>query len=252
VTVAAVLAAWLAAAGAASVPAPAAIAWQWDGAPDLFPRVELTDGTHVLALKGKKLKLRGPSWSVAVAGGRPDQTSGAALVTDRGRVFVAVYNKSAAGCSLAAFDGGTGKPLWSVGLEGIGPIGHSMYWNRVQLRIIDGNPTVFGREAKRYIEQRDAATGALVAHQLLPPEYKPDPIGEWLFREVDLMLGKRPAYTVKVNDFLSRHNMMKDADHAARGAAFAEAVGQLERVRRFQIKLVDTGYDFDVIAKRLP
>jgi hypothetical protein len=57
---------------------------------------------------------------------------------------------------------------------------------------------------------------------------------------------------VKVNDFLARHVMMKNADHAARGAAFAEAVRQLDRLGVFEIRLVDTGDDFDVIARRLP
>jgi len=253
VTSAAVLAAaWLAAAGAASVPAPAPIAWQWDGGPDLFPRLDLAVGKYAVALKKKKVILRGPSWSVEVVG-RRDHTSGAALVTDGARVFVAVYNRATSGCSLAAFDSASGKQLWSVPLEGIGPIGHSAYGNRVQLRIIGGHPTVFGNEwAKRYVEQRDAATGALVSHRLLPPEAPPLQISEWLFYEIDLWLRKQPVYTLKGNDFLRRIVALKDADHAARGAAFTEAVRQLAELRRFEIKLVDTGDDFDVIAKRLP
>ena len=112
-------------------------------------------------------------------------------------------------------------------------------------------PTIFGSEARRYIEQRDAATGALVSHQLFPAHYQPGPLSEWLFYELDLMLRKRATYTVKVNDFLSRHVLMKDADHVARGAAFVEAIRQLDRLGRFEIKLVDTGDDFDVIARRV-
>jgi len=241
----------LAAAPGPALAAPAAVPWQWDSvSPDLFPRLDLTAGENVLALKKKTLMLRGPSWSVAVASGH--DTSGAVLAADGGRVFVAFYNRATAGCQLAAFDGASGRQLWSIHLDGIGPILHSKYSNRVQMRMIGGNPTVFGSEAKRYIEQRDAATGALVSHQLFPADYQPDPISEWLFREVDLMLHKRPTYTVKVNDFLARHVMMKDADHAARGAAFTEAVRQLDRLGLFEIRLVDTGDDFNVIAKRLP
>lgn len=228
-----------------------AIPWQWDRAPDLFPRIGITAGKHVLAVEKKKLVLRGPSWSVAVAEG--NELSGAVLADDGGRVFVASYRRISSGCALAGFDGGSGKLLWSVPLKGIGPIGHSEYSNRVQLRIIGGQPTVFGREsAGRYIEERDAATGALVSHQLLPAEQPPVVIGEWLFWEIDLMLRTRPAYTVRVNDFLSRHVMMKNADHTARGAAFTEAVRQLDQLRIFEIELVDTGDDFEVIAKRLP
>jgi hypothetical protein len=231
-------------------PAPAAIPWRWEDAPDFFPRVDLTAGTHRLALEKKKLMLHGPSLSVAVAAG--SEFSGAALAVDGGRVFVAFYHRLSAGCELAAFDAATGKPLWSVTLDGIGPIGHSKYSNRVQMAIIGGRPTVFGSEAKRYIEQRDAATGALVSHQLFPADYPPEPISEPLFYELDLMLRRQASYTVKVSDFLSRHVLMKNADHAARGAVFAEAVRQLDRLGRFDVRLVDTGDDFDVIAKRLP
>jgi len=226
-----------------------AIPWQWYDAPDLFPRLDLTAGKHTLALEKKKLILHGPSWSVVVAPG--SELSGAALAADGGRIFVAFYHRGAAGCQLAGFDAASGKPLWSVQLDGIGPIGHSKYSNRVQMSIIGGHPTVFGSEAKRYIEQRDAATGALVSHQLFPPHYQPDPLSEWLFRELDLMLRKHSTYTVRVNDFLSRHVLMKDADHAARGRAFTEAIRQLDRLGRFEIKLVDTGDDFNVIARRV-
>lgn len=231
---------------------PAAIPWQWDGAPDLFPRVDVTAGRYVLALEKKRLVLHGPSWSAQVVG-RGDMRGGAVLAADGGRVFAAVYNRSASGCHLAAFDGASGKQMWSVGLDGVGPVAHSAYSNRVEMRIIGGHPTVFGSEWRaRYVEQRDAGTGALVSHQLLPATVQPDPIGEWLFREIDLMLRKRPAYTVRVNDFLTRHVRMKDADHAARGAAFTGAVRQLAELRRFDITLVDTGDDFEVITKRLP
>jgi hypothetical protein len=120
------------------------------------------------------------------------------------------------------------------------------------MRMIGGHPTVFGSERRRYIEQRDAATGALVSHQLFRPERQPVPLSEWLFYELNVRLRKRAACTVRVNDFLTRIAWMKNADHAARGAAFAEAVRQLNRVQRFEIKLVDTGDDFEVIAKRLP
>jgi len=55
----------------AAAAAPAEIPWQWQRAPELFPRVDLAVGTYVVAVKKKKLMLRGPSWSVVV--GRGDQ-----------------------------------------------------------------------------------------------------------------------------------------------------------------------------------
>lgn len=54
---------------------------------------------------------------------------------------------------------------WKTQLEGVGPIGHSEYLNAVQLRMIDGRPTVFGWEsAAKYIESLDPTTGAAVYH----------------------------------------------------------------------------------------
>lgn len=232
------------------------IAWGWDPAPDLFPRVDLAAGSHAVTLAQGAIVLRGPSWSVDVAPGN-DELTGAALAAEASRVFVAFYNRIAAGCQLAAFDAASGRPLWSVRLDGIGPIAHSKYSNRVQLRMVGGHPTVFGSEAKRYIEQRDAATGALVSHRLLPGERQPVPISEPLYRELDHMLATRPAYTVRVNDFLARHVTMTGADRAARGAAFAEAIRRLDRLpivggaHRLELRMVDTKDDFEIRATRL-
>jgi hypothetical protein len=66
------------------------------------------------------------------------------------------------------------------------------------------------------------------------------------------MLRKRAAYKLRVDDFVSNNNLMKDVDHAALGAALAEAVRQLAQLRRFELELVDTGDRFELIAKRLP
>jgi hypothetical protein len=240
-------------AGAPATAPPAAIPWQWDRAPDLSPWVDVTAGEYVLSLdkKNDRLMLRGPSWSVQVAA-RPYQVSRAALAADGGRVFVAFHNGGTPGCDLAAFDGASGKPLWSIGLEGIGPMISSAYLNRVQMRIIGGHPTVFGSEHRRYIEQRDAATGALVSHQLFPGARQPVPISEYLFYELNQKLRKRAAYKLRVNKFVVGNNLMKAADHAALGAALTEAVAQLSQVRRFELELIDTGDDFELIAKRLP
>ncbi len=234
-----------------------AIAWQWDPAPDLFPLVDLTAGTTTLSLGAggaHPIVLKGKAWSAEVA--RGSDISGAAIVADDTRVFVATYNRIATGCELAAFAVDSGKRLWAVHLEGIGPISHSKYSNRVQLRLVGGHPTVFGDEAKRYIEQRDAATGALVANQILPVQRMPIPIAEPLYRELDNMLHTRDKYVVKVNDFLARHVSMTDADHAARGAAFRDAVRRLDGLpvargaHHMHVELVETTDDFTVTATR--
>ncbi|MBS1124976.1 MAG: hypothetical protein H6Q90_7204 [Deltaproteobacteria bacterium] len=241
------------------------IAWQWDTAPDLYPlvdrAVEHTGHRYVVSLtpgkqddRDRPVVLRGGTWSVEVA--KSGQVGGAAVAADDARVYVATYNRISAGCALAAFSVTTGKPLWAVTLDGIGPIGHSKYSNRVQLRLVHGHPVVFGNEAKRYIEERDAATGALRSHQLLDPLWVAPPIGEPLYRELDHMLAAKPSYTVRVNDFLARHVLMKDADHAARGAAFGDAVRQLDGLllhrgtHKLRLQLVETSGDFEVRAQR--
>ncbi len=93
--------------------------------------------------------------------------AGAALLVADGRVFVAHYSTLSTGCRLYAFSAKSGTRLWAVELEGIGPIAHSKWRNDVQLAMHEGNPTVFGREGQRYIEERDAATGVLVRNQKL-------------------------------------------------------------------------------------
>src|SRR6266487_3067927 len=92
-------------------PTPASIPWQWNNGPDLFPRLALTAGQYTLALEKKKLILHGPTWSVAVDAG--SEFSGAVLAAEGGRVFVAFYRRSSAGCQLAGFDGASGKQLWA-------------------------------------------------------------------------------------------------------------------------------------------
>jgi len=233
-----------------------AIAWQWDDAPDLFPRLALTAGNVAVTQVGDTIQLSGADWSLGVDHQLDGEIAGANLAVDHDRIFVATYNRIAAGCRLSAFDM-AGKPLWSVHLDGIGPIAHSKYWNRVQLRIVGGDPTVFGSEAKRYIEERDAATGKLVSHQLLEMQRADIPISESLYRELDIRLASRDTTSVKVNDFLSRHVLMADADHAERGAAFEKAVRQLDGLAiargafHVRLQLVDNGGDFEITASRV-
>jgi hypothetical protein len=246
--------------GSASVSIP----WRWDGAADLYPAVDLTvehaGARFVVSLsKGARdrpraVTLRGPGWTVEVA--RSTGSGGAALVVDDARVYVATYDRISAGCKLAAYATSNGTLAWAVDLDGIGPIGHSKYSNRVELRLVHGHPVVWGREGKRYIEERAAATGALVSHQLLAPEPLVRPIGESLYGELDLVLANRTVSTIAINDFLARGVLMQGADHAARGAAVAEAVRQLQGVAiaggayRLDLQLVDTGGDFELRAKR--
>ncbi len=244
----------------------AAIAWQWDTKPDLFPAVDLEiqrgAATYVLAQPRRRtpdredaIELRGPGWVAQV--GRHWHI-GAAMVADDAHVYAASYSRAATGCELAAVATATGQEVWRVRLDGIGEIGHSKYSNRVQLRLIGGNPTVFGDEAQRYIEQRDAATGARVSHQLLSRARQPIPISEPVYHELDHLLTTRTVVVIDVDDFLSRHLAMVGSDRATRSGAFRDAVHALDGLPvvrgayRLELRLVDAGATLELRAKRLP
>jgi len=92
-----------------------------------------------------------------------------AFAIDNGTLYSARHGDISSGCTLHAFDVQTGREKWTVSLTGLGPIAHSKYFNLVEARMIGGRIVVFGWEAAgRYIEARDPATGAMLAHQLVP------------------------------------------------------------------------------------
>jgi hypothetical protein len=261
--------------GAAAVDPPPEIAWQWDGRPDLFPLVDLVvehaGARYVLAAAPSKRRWQEVSrelrredgggtviWSVTV--GRGDELGGAQMAVDDERVYIASYRRNASGCELSAYATADGRTLWSVSLEGIGPIAHSRYRKRAQLRLIDGNPVVFGAEAERYIELRDAATGAQLSNRTLDAQYIPDPVGVPLFVELDHMLATQRSYDVLVGAFLARHNLMQDAGKDERGDAFREAVEHLQGLPiqrgeyRLDLQLIEAPgkTDLEIRARRLP
>lgn len=245
---------------------PSDVPWQWDAAqPDLFPRADLvvTRGSvsYTLALTAAhghdRLRLGNGRWTITLPADDLDELTGAALAADDTRAYVATYNKISSGCTLRAYAAADGHQLWSAELTGVGPIGHSKYFNRVQLTLIGGNPVVFGNEAAaRYIEVRVAATGGLVSNRRLPAEYPVRPIAEPLFDELDHRLASTASCTVDVDDFLARHVLMTGSDRAARAAAFREAARQLDGTRlqhgryRLEVKLVDTPAELAVKASR--
>lgn len=242
------------------------VPWQWDSAsPDLFPRADLAVAragiTYRLALtsaKGKDhLALGNGTWTVEPAGFTDGELTGAALAADDARVYLATYNRIATGCTLAAYGATDGKLQWSVGLEGAGPVAHSKYFNRVQLRVIGGKPVVFGSEgAARYVEVRDPATGKLVDNTRLPAVYPERPLAEPLFSELDHMLESHATYRVGANDFLARHVLLKGVDHAARGAAFRDAASRLDGTPiqhgRYKLRVIvkEQGGDYKIEASR--
>jgi hypothetical protein len=96
----------------------------------------------------------------------------AAFAVRGGVLYFAVFSPYANGCSVAAYDLKTGKKLWTQSVQGIGPIPHFAYQNRVILAV-EKHPTadawavvVTGWEsAGRYVEVLDPRTGKQLANK---------------------------------------------------------------------------------------
>jgi outer membrane protein assembly factor BamB len=89
----------------------------------------------------------------------------AAMAYADGRVFVAHHSHIASGCGLYALDADTGEVVWHSQLRGLGPVSHSKYRNRVQIRIDGDRIAVYGWESSgRYVEIVDAATGKTLSN----------------------------------------------------------------------------------------
>ncbi len=87
------------------------------------------------------------------------------LAVKRSRVLVLRYSQIASGASLHALDVDSGAPLWTSALQALGPVGHSQYLNRAQLRVdvTEGRATVYGWELDtRYVEELELSTGNTV------------------------------------------------------------------------------------------
>ena len=112
---------------------------------------------------------------VSIKDGKPVDVlghSGSAFVVRDGVLFFADFSPYSNGCKLTAHDLKTGKQAWSKPVEGLGPIAHFKYNNRISLAI-EKHPTtdawgvvVTGWEsAGRYIEVLDPATGKMLANR---------------------------------------------------------------------------------------
>jgi hypothetical protein len=82
-------------------------------------------------------------------------------------MYVAVYNPSSSGCSVKAVDLTSGKELWNTHLQGIGPVAHFRYNNRVTFEFDkSGAIVVFGFESSgKYVEFVDPKSGKTLANK---------------------------------------------------------------------------------------
>jgi hypothetical protein len=96
----------------------------------------------------------------------------AAVVVRGDALYVAKFSGISSGCTVVAYDLTTGKKAWAKALEGIGPVSHSKYRNRVAMAV-EKHPNadhfalvITGWEAfGRYVEVIDLATGKQLAHK---------------------------------------------------------------------------------------
>jgi hypothetical protein len=87
-------------------------------------------------------------------------------------LYVADFQGASSGCKVVAYDLTTGKKAWTKELEGLGPIDHSKYRNRVAMAV-EKHPTqnhfalvIVGWEsAGRYVEVLDPVSGKQLAHK---------------------------------------------------------------------------------------
>lgn len=92
------------------------------------------------------------------------------VILDERVLVYSVHHAIASGCALVAVDLKTKKQLWKTRLKGVGPVIHSKYRNRINLRAGPGQAvTVFGWESHgRYLEVVDLKSGKTLTNRKLP------------------------------------------------------------------------------------
>ncbi len=80
-------------------------------------------------------------------------------------LYYAEFSPYSSGCSIVAYHLNHGE-RWKTPLWGIGPLGNSMYTNRVNMKLDGNHLIVFGDEsAGRYIQLVDVRTGRIVGRR---------------------------------------------------------------------------------------
>lgn len=98
-----------------------------------------------------------------------ESLTAAALLIDQDCVFIAHYSVIASGVTIHALDLNSGRERWVTRAHGLGPVAHSKYANHVELAMVRGYLTAFGREsAGRYIEVFDPRSGQVLSTRTLP------------------------------------------------------------------------------------
>jgi hypothetical protein len=81
-------------------------------------------------------------------------------------LYYSDHSAIASGASIVKVDLTTGKRVWTARLQGLGPIDHSRYRNRVRIEVGADVVTVHGEEAEgNYVELVDVASGKTLASE---------------------------------------------------------------------------------------
>lgn len=87
------------------------------------------------------------------------------------RLYYPRYHFSSSGGEVVAVDLTGGNELWRSPLNGLGPVEHSKYLNRMIITVNPDTVTINGYESMgRYIEIKDARTGDTIAHRIYKDE----------------------------------------------------------------------------------
>ena len=141
------------------IPASFASDWVWSG-----PEVGFPPSADPVVADDCRWSIEGDSDTTLSCPGwerrTQDFVGGAALATTPELLVVASFSRIASGATLTVYDRRSGQERWSRALTGLGPIGHSEYYNGVEIRVVDETIEVFGWEAHgRYIERVSLADG---------------------------------------------------------------------------------------------
>jgi hypothetical protein len=146
---------------------PPQLEWRWHDAPEPSGEVELAlpEGgvCRYLAEASDRhatLECSGSTpWQLALDA---EFVGRGALALSDAQVLLVSWSRIASGARARAFERTSGRLLWDLALEGIGPQEHSKYSNLVQIHVERGQLLVFGDEAHgRYAEARALESGAL-------------------------------------------------------------------------------------------
>jgi hypothetical protein len=117
-------------------------------APSSYPRIRVRqDGEEIIAWRAH---------------------SASVFVRQGDTLYYADFHPNATGCAIVAYNLRRREELWKTPLLGMGTVAHSMYTNRVNMKVDRDHLIVYGDEASgRYVELLNAATGRTAAHRVI-------------------------------------------------------------------------------------